>query len=66
MDYNDIRFQQNNNATPYISGTIKERFRAYEFSVETMLNWPAQSSDLNPIEHVWYLIGKTLFNTYPD
>ena len=24
------------------------------------LNWPAQSTDLNPIEHLWYVFSRSL------
>ncbi|GFW92406.1 transposable element Tcb2 transposase [Trichonephila clavipes] len=24
------------------------------------MDWPARSSDLNPIEHLWYFLGKRL------
>ncbi|GFX13151.1 hypothetical protein TNCV_2989151 [Trichonephila clavipes] len=28
------------------------------------VNWPARSVDLNPIEHIWDFLGRTLGNSY--
>jgi hypothetical protein len=57
-----IRFQQDK-ATPHTSNITKRWFTDNGFSLNTVLDWPAQSPDLNPIEHVWYQLKQKL-NSY--
>ncbi|KAG2202173.1 hypothetical protein INT46_007688 [Mucor plumbeus] len=47
----NIRFQQDK-ATPHKSNITKAWFSQNGFSVDEILDWPPQNSDLNPIERI--------------
>ncbi|KAG2215571.1 hypothetical protein INT46_000377 [Mucor plumbeus] len=50
-DRKSFRFQQDN-ARPHTSVPIKQWFQRQGFSLKSILDWPPQNPDLNPIEHV--------------
>ncbi|GAN10135.1 hypothetical protein MAM1_0323d09672 [Mucor ambiguus] len=42
----------------------KKWLKRHGFSLEIVLDWPAQSLDLNPVEHIWHQLIKRRLNTY--
>ena len=58
----EVRFQQDK-APAHTSAATKAWFIEKGFSAEDILDWPPQSPDLNPIEHVWHEL-KVHLNAY--
>ena len=55
-EVDEVLFQQDNDSK-HTSKLAKEFFEEAKI---TALDWPAQSPDLNPIEHIWALMKKKL------
>lgn len=53
---NNFRLMHDN-ARPHVSRVVTEYLR--EVNIQT-LNWPPHSPDMNPIEHLWDIIGRQL------
>jgi hypothetical protein len=62
----DIRSQQDK-ASSHKSVVTKKWFTNNGFSTDELLDWPAQSPDFNPTEHVWSELKRRLdaYETHP-
>ena len=63
----DIIFQQDN-AQPHVSKKSKRwlQQKLVEDRRILLMEWPPNSPDMNPIEHIWDHIKRELHKRYPD
>ena len=58
----DFIFQQDN-AAIHTAKITKEWFKEQAF---TVIEWPPNSPDMNPIEHLWHVLKAALYKCFPD
>src|SRR5205814_5659215 len=58
----DFIFQQDN-AAIHTTKITKEWFKEQAF---TVMEWPPNSPDMNPIEHMWRVLKAALHKRFPD
>ena len=65
-DIHNVVFQQDN-ASPHSSRVTQEWLKAVaQQHGFTLMDFPPNSPDLNPIEHLWFKVKAELYRRYPD
>lgn len=49
------------NAWPYVAGVCQQFW--HDEGIDA-INWPAHSSDLNPMEHLWDIMSRSIFHRH--